>query len=146
VNGLRIDTNDAALSGVDVRAPAAMRLLTRWRTRHAVPMPKAALRVLLLQVVALQRPLKSARAGAEGVLALLRAPGLPLICLPGTPGTVNPFARGRAYVADTTCASRNLVEGVDAAGWRAVRAAARLGVGSARARGPTSWPIVRGLP
>lgn len=96
-----------------------------WAHTGRLSLPRPAIEVLLLHVVAVGGPLRGPGEGVRRVLELLAMEEAPLVCLDRTPGKLDILAPGVAYVASFDDASSNLLAHLTEAQWREIREAAR---------------------
>ncbi len=107
----------------------ALEALRSWRDLEHLEIETAALRVLDEHLCQLEGEARDGLHGLQRVQALLARDALPIICLPGSAGAIDPFSLAPVYVADPLNAARNLLGNLDAGGWSRVRAAAARALG-----------------
>lgn len=96
-----------------------------WAHTSGLSLPRPAIEVLLLHVVAVNGPQRGPLDGVRRVLEVLAQEEAPLVCLEWTPGKLDILAPGVAYVASLEDASSNLLAHLTEAQWREIREAAR---------------------
>lgn len=116
--GVEINHEELAVS-------LASDLLAAWLDLNRCAHPCEVGRVLVRHGVAASGPLRDALDGLLRGLRLIAMDPPLLVCLEGTPGELDLFSTGAAYVADPNNAARNLLAELGEAELGALREAAR---------------------